>query len=64
MMESMLFSMALGAVIGFLWGRYTTKRAFELVFKQFSDEVYRQYLMILEHHNVKIKPEVRKKLWG
>ncbi len=59
-MKSMLFWLGLGIVVGYFWGRYTTSKAFTIIFKQFQDEMHNQYLKLLERHNIKVKPEVKR----
>ena len=60
-MEHMLFWLGVGIVIGYGWGRFTAGKAVQIIFKQFQDEMHAQYLMLLEQHNIKIKPEFKKK---
>ncbi len=59
-MEPMLFWLGVGIVIGYGWGRFTAGKAVKIIFKQFQDEMHAQYLMLLEQHNIKIKPEFKK----
>ncbi len=60
-MQHMLFWLGVGILIGYGWGRFTTTKAVEILFKQFQDEMHAQYLMLLKRHNINVKPEFVKK---
>ncbi len=56
-MRIMLVWLGLGILVGYFWGRYTTSKAFTLIFKKFRDEMHAQYLELLERQNIKVKPK-------
>lgn len=58
-MEFLLFIILISFTLGFLWGRHTTKAAFTKVFKRFTDEMHRQYLLCLKAKGIQIKPDVQ-----
>lgn len=47
---------------GFFWGKYRAEKYIQGMYNKFTDEMHRQYLMLLKQHGVKLCEEAEESL--
>ena len=59
-MEPTFISYAFVAGLSAYFGYWAARKQYNVIFKKFSDEMHKQYLLILEGHGVKLNKEGEK----